>query len=213
MNTNSSYDNLYFQTMDTKIGILTLVADENALLEISFGNNIPKSKEKQNISVEEQGESSVVLENTLGQQGESSVVLENTLGQQGENSVVLENTLGQQREDSVVLENTVKQLNEYFNGKRKIFDLPLAPKGTEFQQRVWKVLTMIPYGETKAYSEVAALAGNPKASRAVGMANNKNPIAIVIPCHRVIGKNKTLVGYGGGLDKKEYLLKLESEND
>ena len=101
------------------------------------------------------------------------------------------------------------QLDEYFRGERKTFDLPLAPKGTDFQKKVWNALQKIPYGETKTYGEIAAAVGNPKAARAVGMANNKNPIGIIIPCHRVVGANGKLVGYAGGMDKKEWLLQLE----
>ena len=105
-----------------------------------------------------------------------------------------------------------KQLEEYFAGKRKTFDLPLVPKGTEFQQKVWKALQEIPYGETRTYGEIAVAIGNPKAARAVGMANNKNPIGILIPCHRVVGANGKLVGYAGGMEKKEFLLELERNN-
>ena len=101
------------------------------------------------------------------------------------------------------------QLDEYISGNRTEFDLPLKPKGTEFQSKVWLELTKIPYGETKSYKDIAIAVGNEKASRAVGMANNKNPIPIIIPCHRVIGSNKKLVGYAGGLDLKEKLLKIE----
>ena len=106
----------------------------------------------------------------------------------------------------------VKELEEYFQGKRKVFTVPCVPKGTDFQKRVWEALIQIPYGETRTYKEIAAAAGNPKASRAVGMANNRNPIPIIIPCHRVIGTNGSLTGYAGGLNVKEYLLKLEREN-
>ena len=101
------------------------------------------------------------------------------------------------------------QLDEYFRGERKTFDLPLAPKGTDFQKKVWNALQKIPYGETKTYGEIAAAVGNPKAARAVGMANNKNPIGIIIPCHRVVGADGKLVGYAGGMDKKEWLLQIE----
>jgi methylated-DNA-[protein]-cysteine S-methyltransferase len=112
-----------------------------------------------------------------------------------------------------VLKETGKQLQEYFSGKRTVFQLPL-PKvlpGTSFQNRVWKALREIPYGETCSYQDVARRIGSPLACRAVGMANNKNPIAIIIPCHRVIGKSGDLVGYGAGLDKKRYLLALEKK--
>lgn len=109
-------------------------------------------------------------------------------------------------------EKAFRQLSEYLIGSRKEFDLPLAPKGTAFQIKVWQALTEIPYGETRTYGQIAALTGNPKAARAVGMANNRNPIAVFIPCHRVIGANGGLVGFGGGLDIKAYLLELEREN-
>lgn len=111
--------------------------------------------------------------------------------------------------ETELLKETIKQLNEYFEGQRNIFDLPLAPEGTEFQKKVWKALSEIPFGETRSYGEIAKVIGNEKASRAVGMANNKNPIMIVIPCHRVIGANGKLVGYAGGLEVKEMLLNLE----
>lgn len=108
-----------------------------------------------------------------------------------------------------LLAETVRQLDEYFAGKRHDFDLPLAPQGTPFQQRVWAALRQIPYGTTASYGQIAAAIGNPKASRAVGMANNRNPIAVIIPCHRVIGADGSLVGYGGGLPIKKQLLELE----
>lgn len=114
--------------------------------------------------------------------------------------------------ETPLIKEAAKQLKEYFEGKRKEFELPLSPSGTEFQQSVWKALQTIPYGETWSYKQVAEKIGNPKASRAVGMANNKNPISIFIPCHRVIGSNGKLVGYGGGLAIKEYLLDLEKVN-
>ena len=104
-----------------------------------------------------------------------------------------------------------RQVLEYFAGKRRNFDLPLAPKGTPFQQRVWQALRAIPYGQTRSYGQIAAAVGNPKAGRAVGGANHRNPISLVQPCHRVIGANGRLVGYGGGLDKKEALLALEQQ--
>ncbi|MGN1033111.1 MAG: methylated-DNA--[protein]-cysteine S-methyltransferase, partial [Intestinibacter sp.] len=112
-------------------------------------------------------------------------------------------------QESCLIKEAYVQLKEYIEGQRKQFDLPLNPKGTEFQKRVWRELTKIPYGETRSYKDIAIAVGNEKASRAVGMANNKNPIPIVIPCHRVVGSNKKLVGYAGGLDLKERLLNLE----
>ncbi|GAA0741436.1 methylated-DNA--[protein]-cysteine S-methyltransferase [Clostridium oceanicum] len=109
-------------------------------------------------------------------------------------------------------DNVCRQLDEYFKGERKSFDFKYELRGTEFQKKVWNALINIPYGETCSYKDIAINIGNEKASRAVGMANNKNPITIVIPCHRVIGANGKLVGYFGGLDMKKGLLKLEKEN-
>ena len=105
-----------------------------------------------------------------------------------------------------------KQLKEYFNGIRKAFDLPLDLQGTPFQLRVWKALQEIPYGETRSYKNIAVIIESPKAFRAIGHANNQNPIPIIVPCHRVIGINGDLVGYGGGLDIKKNLLEIEQKN-
>lgn len=105
-----------------------------------------------------------------------------------------------------------EEVMEYLDGKRTSFDLQYELDGTEFQKKVWEQLTRIPYGETRTYKEIAIAIGNPGASRAVGMANNKNPIMIVVPCHRVIGSNGKLVGYAGGLDMKKELLDLEKRN-
>jgi len=113
------------------------------------------------------------------------------------------------KEDKAPLKETIRQLREYFAGEREVFDLPLAPLGTPFQLKVWKRLCDIPYGETISYGELARRIHNPNASRAVGLANGSNPIPIVIPCHRVIGSNGKLTGYGGGLPIKEKLLALE----
>jgi methylated-DNA-[protein]-cysteine S-methyltransferase len=107
------------------------------------------------------------------------------------------------------LAEPVRQLTEYFKGKLRTFDVPVAPVGTAFQRAVWRQLQAIPYGETLSYGELARRLGNPKAVRAVGLANGSNPISIIIPCHRVIGSNGSLVGYGGGLPTKQALLALE----
>lgn len=111
--------------------------------------------------------------------------------------------------ETPLLAAAFRELDEYFAGSRKGFSIPLAPQGTPFQLRCWQALLEIPYGETRAYAEQAAAAGNPRACRAAGMANNRNPLAVFIPCHRVVGKNGALVGYGGGLEIKEKLLQLE----
>lgn len=110
------------------------------------------------------------------------------------------------------LEEAKKQLLEYLEGTRKVFDLPLAAEGTDFQKTVWKALRSIPYGETQSYKQIAEMIGQPDASRAVGMANNKNPILIITPCHRVISSDGKLVGYAAGVDIKEKLLELEKSH-
>jgi len=112
-------------------------------------------------------------------------------------------------EDTRPFEAAIAQLEEYFAGRRQTFDLPLAPEGTSFQHTVWHALTRIPYGETTSYGELARRIGKPQASRAVGLANGANPLPIVVPCHRVIGADGSLTGFGGGLDIKRKLLTLE----
>ena len=114
-----------------------------------------------------------------------------------------------QIKESKVLKEAYRQLKAYLKGDLHDFSLPLAPEGTEFQLKVWKALCDIPYGKTASYKEIAEAVNNPKAYRAVGNANNKNPISIFIPCHRVIASNGKLAGYGGGIATKEWLLKLE----
>jgi len=148
----------YWEVYESKIGPLTILSDDEALLRIDFG------------TVEH------------------------------ENAV---------RERSELIGRTEGQLEEYMAGTRTEFDLPLKPEGTEFQKKVWNALLLIPYGETKSYKDIAVLIDNPKGCRAVGMANNHNPIPIIIPCHRVIGANGSLIGYGGGVDIKVKLLELE----
>lgn len=112
-------------------------------------------------------------------------------------------------EETSLIKKAAEQLEEYLQGTRKVFELPLNPSGTEFQKKDWNALQQIPYGETISYGEIAGRIGCPKGARAVGLANNRNPIPIFIPCHRVIGANGKLVGYGGGIDKKIKLLQIE----
>ena len=113
------------------------------------------------------------------------------------------------RLDAAPFREAIAQLRDYFDGNRRVFDLPLLPRGTPFQLQVWQALREIPYGQTISYAELARRIGKPKAVRAVGAANGKNPLSIVIPCHRVIGSDGSLTGYGGGMKNKEYLLALE----
>ncbi|MGV3525527.1 MAG: methylated-DNA--[protein]-cysteine S-methyltransferase [Candidatus Sericytochromatia bacterium] len=118
---------------------------------------------------------------------------------------------GTYQPEQPILQETCRQLQAYFAGERTHFDLPLAPQGTAFQQRVWRALAEIPYGETRSYGELAKQLGNPGASRAVGAANGKNPLSIVLPCHRVIGGKGQLTGFAGGLHAKQTLLGLEKQ--
>jgi len=114
--------------------------------------------------------------------------------------------------ENAITELTKTQLLEYFSGQRKEFSVPLNAQGTEFQKRVWRALTTLKYGETCSYSYIAESIDNPKGVRAVGLANGRNPISIIVPCHRVIGKNGTLTGYGGGLNRKAWLLNHERDS-
>lgn len=116
---------------------------------------------------------------------------------------------GEGGDETPLLQRTRTQILEYLDGKRNEFDIPLLPRGTDFQMRVWKCLESIPYGETRTYSQIAHAVGSPRACRAVGTACNRNPIAIIVPCHRVVGASGMLVGYAYGLDAKKYLLSLE----
>ena len=115
-------------------------------------------------------------------------------------------------QDAATFAETKRQLTEYFAGTRREFDVPLLPQGTEFQRKVWTELQNIPYGATLSYGALAQKVGSPNASRAVGLANGRNPISIIVPCHRVVGANGKLTGYGGGLPRKAALLALEEEN-
>jgi len=117
--------------------------------------------------------------------------------------------LGMEEKKTELIAEVEQQINEYYQGDRDEFDLPLRIEGTPFQKKVWEALREIPKGETRTYEDIAIAVGNPKASRAVGMANNRNRIPVIIPCHRVIGKNGKMVGFAGGLDVKERLLEME----
>jgi methylated-DNA-[protein]-cysteine S-methyltransferase len=108
-----------------------------------------------------------------------------------------------------ILDRARRELDRYFTGKLKSFETPVAPRGTEFQERVWKALTKIPYGATWSYGQLAGKLGNPNAQRAVGLANGRNPVPIIVPCHRVIGADGRLTGFGGGVENKRLLLELE----
>lgn len=133
-----------------------------------------------------------------------------TLVQEGEALTRLDFDVPSQPEEATpLLLEACRQLREYFAGERKAFALPLAPAGTAFQKKVWAALREIPWGETRSYGDIARAIGKPTASRAVGMANGRNPLPVFIPCHRVIGTNGSITGYSGGLEKKRFLLRLE----
>ena len=121
----------------------------------------------------------------------------------------VEDKIKEETESRPILEQTKSQLNEYFEGHRKTFNLSLEARGTAFQKRVWRVIRQIPYGQLRSYQDIANAIDSPSAPRAVGRANNKNPLAVIIPCHRVIGTNGLLTGYVGGLDIKKDLIDLE----
>jgi len=146
----------------------------------------------------------------IADDGESITVV-SVLPENFEEDVDLASTFGRDYSynKTDLIEEAAKQLKEYLEGCRKIFTVKIKPQGTEFQKRVWEVLLTIPYGETRSYKQIAMQSGNGKASRAVGMANHNNPILCIIPCHRVIGANGTLVGYTAGLSTKEKLLIME----
>jgi methylated-DNA-[protein]-cysteine S-methyltransferase len=161
--------------MESPIGTLTIVADEDAIAAIWFDNEFDGRH----------------------------------AGAHNPTGTSLGPTAQVDAGECAVLDRAVEQLEEYFRGERTEFDLPLAPRGTPFQQQAWLALREIPFGETTTYGEQARTLGDPNKSRAVGAANGKNPIPIVVPCHRVVGANGHLTGFGGGLDKKAWLLDHE----
>lgn len=135
------------------------------------------------------------------------IAVDHTNQQEGDDSEWIENAT------HPILQQATRELDEYFAGKRTSFDTPLAPVGTDFQLQVWNALRQIPFGETASYSDIGHILENPKAVRAIGAANGRNPLSIFIPCHRIIGKNGTLTGYAGGLENKKTLLELEQQSN
>ncbi|MGD1848552.1 MAG: methylated-DNA--[protein]-cysteine S-methyltransferase [Salibacteraceae bacterium] len=155
-------------------------------------------------------------ESTYKEMSEESYLMESPLGTlalKANDDGLMEVLFSKETPDSgnvpKLLENPVEQLRAYFSGQRKHFDLALNPQGTDFQKRVWKRLEEIPYGHTASYLDIARQLGDEKATRAVGAANGKNPIAVVVPCHRVVGSDRSLTGYAGGIQNKKWLLELE----
>jgi len=138
--------------------------------------------------------------------------IEITANHDGIASVLFVDHIPENHSSPNFLQDSISQLKEYFSGKRKEFSLPLAPEGTSFQKQVWQELQAIPFGEKRSYLDIALKLGDKNATRAIGAANGKNPIAIIVPCHRVIGENGKLTGYAGGLWRKEWLLDFESQD-
>jgi methylated-DNA-[protein]-cysteine S-methyltransferase len=181
-----SNNNFFYKYYFSKIGILKITANENYLLKIEF-ITYPYSTNEQ-LLIDIKSKNNIKDINSYTDYLNSKVNFNN------------------------ICLLTVKQLDEYFDKKRTIFDIPIYQKGTDFQNKVWNEVAKIPYGQTCSYKDIAIKIGKPTAYRAVGNANNKNNIPIIIPCHRVIGSNKKLVGYAGGLNIKKSLLGLEKDN-
>jgi O-6-methylguanine DNA methyltransferase len=172
---------LYYSTWQSPVGPLTLVASERGLVALEFGNNLERLAR-----VSDPGTHRVPRPSPV-------------LARAGVSAVYSDEKLAPYR----------RQLEQYFAGERREFTIPLDLRGTDFQLACWRELLKIPYGETRSYAEIARAVGQPKAFRAVGTANHDNPVAIIVPCHRVIGSNGKLTGYGGGLELKQRLLDLE----
>lgn len=179
-------------TIDTPLGALIAIASDTHLVMLEFADSKNREKKIQHFG-------SLIPSDT----GESFLPAVAKIKWFSSHNISMK--------DNPILEKTKKELSEYFVWTRKIFDIPLIPEGTDFQKKAWQALQNIPYWETRSYKEEAIMIWNPKAVRAIGWANNKNPIVIIIPCHRVIGKNGSLVGYGGGLDRKIWLLEHEKQ--
>jgi O-6-methylguanine DNA methyltransferase len=176
---------LHCITVESRVGPLFLAASEKGLVALEFDRRLP-------------GQQTIRL-NPRDVRGES---VRSEKGRAGGKVVTFQ-------ESASAMKIYVRELQEYFAGERKKFSFPLDLRGTDFQLACWRALMGIPYGETRSYAEIARAVGKPRAFRAVGMANNRNPIAIVVPCHRVIASDGSLAGYGGGMEIKRFLLELE----
>lgn len=182
--------------IETPVGPVSITATAEAIVSLHFGRRTPAAAERFDRTAAESFDRS-----------ESGPIAGTGEGRLAETARPCEKRAEEQA-DRLLL-RAAEELGEYFAGRRRNFTLSLAPRGTEFQQRVWSELRRIPYGETRSYGEIARAIGQPRACRAVGMANNRNPIAILIPCHRVIGRDGSLTGYAAGLTVKQQLLELE----
>lgn len=203
--------NHYISYYEAPFGLLKLGADETAIYELDLLYKYPW-KELANKTIFEKEKLSFEQIHTLLQ---AQAKKEKALGINNVKKVLLfeqtpqESNINFLLEENEIIHNAKKQLDEYFRKERKTFELPLKADGTLFQQKVWNELCNIPYGEVRSYKQMAEAIKNPKAIRAIGGANHNNPIFIFIPCHRVIGANGSMVGFGGGIEVKKYLLELE----
>ncbi|HPV01204.1 MAG TPA: methylated-DNA--[protein]-cysteine S-methyltransferase [Clostridiales bacterium] len=185
---------------ETRIGKVVIGDNGKAIILLKF------AREDRNDSDRTDGNGTDTAGGCISENAET--LLQHTAGSPYARSGKVAFTIG----ETPLIKEAAKQLGEYLEGKRKVFDIPIQLEGTPFQKAVWQALLGIPYGETRTYGEIARHIGNPKAARAVGMANNRNPVAVFVPCHRVIGADGRLVGYASGLDMKKRLLDLERKH-
>lgn len=195
--------------IETPVGPVSITATAEAIVSLHFGRRVPVGS--QLLALGPKLSERAGSELSIGREPELSeeAGLEQTVEAASEPKKSTQESTTPEERACRLLWQAAAELGEYFAGRRRNFTLPLAPRGTEFQQRVWSELRRIPCGETRTYGEIARAIGQPRACRAVGMANNRNPIAILIPCHRVIGRDGSLTGYAAGLTVKRQLLELE----
>lgn len=195
--------------IETPVGPVSITATAEAIVSLHFGRRVPVGSQLLAHGPELSERAGSEL--SIGHEPELSegTGLEQTAEAASEPKKSTQESTTPEEKACRLLWQAAAELGEYFAGHRRDFTLPLAPRGTEFQQRVWSELRRISYGETRSYGEIARAIGQPRACRAVGMANNRNPIAILIPCHRVIGRDGSLTGYAAGLTVKQQLLELE----
>jgi methylated-DNA-[protein]-cysteine S-methyltransferase len=185
--------------VDSPLGPLTLVASGGALAGLYMNGRGPEPAEAPQAAAGAAGPQDTAAARAATAQDAAAA----------QDTAATQDTAAAQDADAAVLAEAAGQLAEYFDGQRQDFDLPLALDGTAFQRRVWHALLSIGYGETVSYGQLAGQIGRPTAARAVGLANGRNPVSIIVPCHRVVGSDGNLTGYGGGLDNKQRLLELE----
>lgn len=195
--------------IETPVGPVSITATAEAIVSLHFGRRVPVGS--QLLALGPKLSERAGSELSIGREPELSeeAGLEQTAEAASEPERSTQESTTPEERACRLLWQAAAELGEYFAGRRRNFTLPLAPRGTEFQLRVWSELRRIPCGETRTYGEIARAIGQPRACRAVGMANNRNPIAILIPCHRVIGRDGSLTGYAAGLSVKRQLLELE----